>query len=275
MPNIVKAACVQLNVQPSIQENLKVTEQLIREAAGQGAKLILTPENTCFMRFPLNLRPKDAQPQEGHEVLTAIQKLAAELDVWVIIGSLGIKLEEGRLANRSFVISDKGEIAATYDKIHMFDVDLPNGESYRESKTIQPGEKAVISDTGMAKVGLSICYDLRFGALYRQLAQQGTDILTIPAAFTVPTGEAHWEVLLRARAIENGAFVMAAGQSGEHENGYRTWGHSMIIGPWGEILAEKPDGVGIITADLDLDEVAKARGAIPSLQHDRNFELGT
>ncbi len=275
MPNIVKAACVQLNVQPNIQENLKVTEQLIREAAGQGAKLILTPENTCFMRFPLNLRPKDAQPQEGHEVLTAIQKLAAELEVWVIIGSLGIKLEEGRLANRSFVISDKGEIAATYDKIHMFDVDLPNGESYRESKTIQPGEKAVISDTGMAKVGLSICYDLRFGALYRQLAQQGADILTIPAAFTVPTGEAHWEVLLRARAIENGAFVMAAGQSGEHENGYRTWGHSMIIAPWGEILAEKPDGVGIITADLDLDEVAKARGAIPSLQHDRNFELGT
>lgn len=273
MPNILKAACVQLNVGPSIADNLKITEELIREAAGQGAKLILTPENTCFMRFPLNLRPKDAQPQEGHDVLTALQALAKELGVWIIIGSLGIKLEEGRLANRSFVISDAGEIVNTYDKIHMFDVDLPDGESYRESKTIKPGENAVLVDTGAAKTGLSICYDLRFAELYRTLAQGGAQILTVPAAFTVPTGKAHWETLLRARAIENGAFVMAAGQWGEHENGLKTWGHSMIIGPWGEILAEKDAGVGIITADLNLDDVEKARTAIPSLQHDRAFKL--
>lgn len=273
MANSFKAACVQLNVGPDITENLKTTEELIREAAGQGAKLILTPENTCFMRFPLNLRPKDAQPQEGHTVLTAIQALAKELAVTVIIGSLGIKLEDGRLANRCFVIADTGEIAATYDKIHMFDVDIPNGESYRESKTIRPGEQAVIAGTDVAKVGLSICYDVRFGALYRQLSQDGAQILTVPAAFTVPTGQAHWEVLLRARAIENGAFVMAAGQVGEHENSLKTWGHSMIIAPWGEILAEKPDGVGIITANIDLEDVEKARRAIPSLQHDRDFEL--
>ena len=271
MPDILKAACVQLNVGPSIHENLKTTEELIREAAGQGAKLILTPENTCFMRFPLNLRPKDAPPQEGHEVLTAIQALAKELGVWIIIGSLGVKLDDGRLANRSFVISDAGEVVNTYDKIHMFDVDISETESYRESKTIKPGERGVVADTGVAKVGLSICYDLRFPYLYRELAQNGANILTIPAAFTVPTGKAHWEVLLRARAIENGAFVMAAGQTGEHENGHKTWGHSMIIGPWGEILAEKADGVGIITADLNLDDVVKAHNAIPALQHDRAF----
>ncbi|MEZ5815173.1 MAG: carbon-nitrogen hydrolase family protein [Alphaproteobacteria bacterium] len=275
MTNKIKAACIQLNAGPDIAENLKVTEGLIREAAGQGAQLIATPENTCFMMFPILKRLAAAPEQESHPTLQALQKLAAELGVWILIGSLGIKLEKRKLANRSFLINDKGEITATYDKIHLFDVDLPGGESYRESAVIQPGNQAVVADIPGSRLGLSICYDVRFPHLYRAMSKAEAGMLAVPAAFSVPTGQAHWETLLRARAIENGAFVLAPAQSGEHEGGRSTWGRSRIIGPWGDILAAIETEVGIITAELNLGDIEKVRAAIPALRHDRDFEIET
>jgi len=273
MSEIIKTACVQLNAGPDIAGNISKVEELIRQAASAGAQLIATPENTCHISFPFTKRLASAKPQDEHETLQNIQKLAAELGVWILIGSLGIKLEKRTLANRTFLISDKGAIAATYDKIHLFDVDLPNGERYRESAIIQPGNKAVVVDCLGAKIGFSICYDIRFATLYRALAHKGAQILTVPAAFSMPTGEAHWETLLRARAIETGSFVLAPAQVGEHEGGRQTWGHSMIINPWGEVLAEIETKTGIITADLNMGEVKRARAAIPALQHDREFTI--
>ncbi|MCB1651019.1 MAG: carbon-nitrogen hydrolase family protein [Alphaproteobacteria bacterium] len=271
--SIIKAACIQLNNGPDIAENIAVTSEMIREAAGQGAQFIATPENTCHMVWPFTKRLSAARPQENHETLAALQALAAELNIWLSIGSLGIAVDKRTLANRSFLISDQGQIVASYDKIHLFDVDLPNGERYRESAIIRPGEKAVLADAAGAKLGLSICYDVRFATLYRTLAKAGAQILTVPAAFSVPTGQAHWETLLRARAIETGSFVLAPAQTGTHEGGRATWGHSLIIGPWGDILGAAGKEPGIISADLDLDEVEKARTSIPALQHDREFTL--
>lgn len=273
MADQLKVACVQLNAGPDIHENLKTTEGLIREAAGQGAQFIATPENTCFMTHPLTARLAQTPEQDSHPALKAVQKLALELGIWILIGSLGVKLEKRKLANRSFLINDKGEIKATYDKIHLFDVDLPNGERYRESAIITPGDKAVVANIPGTKLGMSICYDIRFPHLYREMAKQGAGVLTVPAAFSMPTGKAHWETLLRARAIETGTFVLAPAQVGEHEGGRSTWGHSRIINPWGEILAAMDTEIGMITADLNLDDIEKARAAIPALQHDRDFEL--
>ena len=185
---------------------------------------------------------------------------------------MSIKLGDNRIANRSFLFSDTGEIVARYDKIHLFDVDLPTGESHRESDLVRPGEEAVVAETPWAIIGLSICYDLRFAYLYRDLAKAGASILTVPAAFTVPTGKAHWETLLRARAIETGSFVLAPAQCGEHEGGRQTYGHSLIIGPWGEVLADAGEDTGFIIAELDLSAVEKAREAIPALKHDRAYK---
>ena len=275
--NTIKIACLQLSSGPDIAQNIAVTSALIRDAAAQGAQFIATPENTCHMVYPFTKRLAAAQGQDSHETLRALQILAKELGVWILIGSLGIKLDKRLLANRSFLISDKGEITAHYDKIHLFDVDLPGGERYRESTIIQPGERAVLASAKIGavktKIGLSICYDVRFAALYRMLAQNGADILTVPAAFSVPTGKAHWEILLRACAIETGSFVLAPAQVGEHTGGRSTWGHSMIIGPWGDILASAETETGIISAVLNLDEVQKARHSIPALEHDRAFTL--
>ncbi len=273
MANIIKSACIQLNNGPDIAENLRVTEELIREAAGQGATLVATPETTCLMCSPLIKRLTLAQTQEESDTLQALQKLAQELGIWLLIGSLGVKLKEHQLANRSFLISDKGQIVATYDKLHLFDVDLPNGERFKESATMMPGDKAVVAQGSDVKIGMSICYDARFPHLYRDLAKNGASILTVPAAFSMPTGEAHWEVLLRARAIETGSFVLAPAQTGQHDNGHSSWGHSMIINPWGEILAAMDSEVGIIIADLNMDDVEKARNSIPALQHDREYTL--
>lgn len=261
---MVKAACIQFTAGPVIEDNLKTVEKLIRDAAKQGATLIATPENTDTMALG---KAGIAKMQDAHPGIPLFADLAKELNVTLVIGSMAIKLENGKLANRSFLFSPDGKIAAQYDKIHMFDVDLPTGESHRESATIQPGDKLVVA----GNIGLSVCYDLRFAYLYRALAQKGAEILNIPAAFTVPTGRAHWEVLLRARAIETGCFVLAPAQVGEHEGGRKTWGHSMIVNPWGEIIAQAADKSGVIAADLDLSEVPKARAAIPALRHDRNF----
>jgi deaminated glutathione amidase len=200
--------------------------------------------------------------------------LARELKIWLHIGSMAVAVGADRLANRGFLISPAGVVVATYDKIHMFDVQLPNGEIYRESKNYRPGNEAVLADLPWGRLGMTICYDLRFAALYRSLAQAGADLLAIPSSFTVPTGKAHWHVLMRARAIETGCFVMAAAQGGLHEAGRSTFGHSLIIAPWGEIIAEaRGDEPGIVVADIDVAKVAEARGRVPSLQHDQAFQL--
>ncbi len=272
MGTTVQTACVQLNAGPVVQPNLDAAVELIREAAGQGAQLIATPENTCHIRDKQTDKLDTAMPEDKHAGLPLFSDLAQELGIWLLIGSMSILLDDNRIANRSFMFNDKGEIVGRYDKIHLFDVDLPTGESHRESNMVRPGEQAIVVDTPWAKVGLGICYDLRFAYLFRTLAQAGASILTVPAAFTVPTGKAHWEILLRARAIETGSFVLAPAQCGEHEGGRKTYGHSLIIGPWGEVLAEGDEKPGFISAKLDLEAVEKARQAIPALKHDRDYQ---
>jgi predicted amidohydrolase len=267
----IKTALVQLNCGPVIEENTKAAIKLIRSAAEKGAKFILTPENTCHMRFPAEGKMSSAFSEEDHPALKAYKDLALELDIFLLIGSLSIIVDEKRIANRSYMLSNKGEVISSYDKIHLFDVDLPTGESHRESDNVRAGSNAVSAELPFAKLGMSICYDVRFAYLYRELAQNGASILSVPAAFTVPTGIAHWETLLRARAIETGSFVLAPAQCGEHEGGRKTYGHSLIINPWGEILAEGDDKPGLIMADLNLSEVELARSAIPSLMHDKKI----
>lgn len=274
MATILKASCVQMNAGPVIADNLDYVQRHIIMAADQGAQFIATPENTCHMKFPQSAKLLSSLREEDHDALPLFTALAKKKGVWVLLGSLSIKIADDKIANRSYLISDQGEVVATYDKIHMFDVDLKEGESYRESEVVHPGERAVLADTPWGKVGMTICYDLRFPHLYRTLAQAGASLFTVPAAFTVPTGQAHWETLMRARAIENGAFVIAPAQCGTHDGGRKTYGHSLIIGPWGDVLARGDDHPGLIMADLDMDAVAKARASIPSLQNDRDFDLG-
>ena len=270
---MIKAAIIQTNAKPDISENLREAEALIRAAAKEGATLIATPENTCRMRAKIEDKWEASFVEAEHPAIPFFAKLAKELGVTIIVGSISsIRVGDKQLANRSFVFDKTGAVVAAYDKTHMFDVDLPNGDKYRESDTNKAGDKAVLADVDGVKIGMSVCYDVRFPHLYRKLAKEGAQILSIPAAFTVPTGQAHWEILLRARAIENGAFVMAAAQGGVHEGGRATYGHSMIVAPWGQILAEiQGDKAGYAVAELDLDEVSKARTAIPSLTHDRAF----
>jgi len=246
---------------------------LIREAKASGAEYVQTPEMTNIMEVKRERLFANLVIEEGDPTLAAMREVARALGIYVHIGSLAIKISPDRAVNRAFLIDPKGEIAARYDKIHMFDVDLAGGESYRESRSYRPGDIAVTTDLPWGRLGVTICYDLRFPALYRALAEAGATILTVPSAFTRQTGEAHWHVLLRARAIENGCFVLAAAQGGRHENGRETYGHSLIVDPWGRILAEGGTEPGVVMATLDLAEVAAARGRIPSLQHGRRFEI--
>ncbi len=271
--NEMKAACVQLNSGPDIEENLRAASVLIREAAGQGARLIATPENTDYIRRYAREKLEISGDKDSHPPIRFFADLAAELGVWLLIGSLGIKINDTQLANRSHLFSPQGKLVSTYDKIHMFDVKLSRTEFYNESREYKGGNRAVIADMEGVKLGMSICYDVRFPHLYRDLAKHRAQIMTVPAAFTIPTGEAHWEVLLRARAIETGSFILAPAQTGEHEGGRKTYGHSMIIAPWGGILAQAEASTGMIMADLNLDEVAKARQSIPALKHDREYKI--
>lgn len=264
-----KAACIQMTSSADIAENLAYAEDKVREAAANGAQLIVTPENTCHIVMPAISKLKSAPYEQDHPALPKFKNLAKELGVWIMLGSIAIKLSDTKLSNRSYLFSPAGDVAAQYDKIHLFDVQLLTGEVHRESDLIAPGDKPVMADTPLGKIGMSICYDVRFAPLYRALAKQGAEILTVPSAFTVPTGQAHWEVLLRARAIETGSYVIAAAQTGEHMGGRRTYGHSLIVSPWGEVLADAGDAPGIIYADIDLARVAQARAAIPALTHDR------
>ena len=269
---MLRAAVVQLRTPADKVVALAHAAPFIRDAAADGARLIVTPECSNIVQrdraklFPLLTTTKDDSFVRG------LRSLAGELGVWLVIGSALVKGEGEKAANRQLVVSPAGEIVAAYDKLHMFDVDLPTGERHRESSAYEPGDRAVTAEVDGARLGLSICYDVRFPALYRALAVAGAEILTIPACFTRPTGEAHWQVLLRARAIETGAFVLAAAQGGLHEDGRGTWGRSMIVAPWGEVLAVKDDDEpGFVAADLDLSEVARARTAIPALANARTF----
>lgn len=249
---------------------------LVREAAAAGARFVLTPEASNMMQRHRDARDAHLTDEAKDPVVTGLAALAAELGIWLLIGSAMVRTgrdDDDRAANRSLLIDPSGQTVARYDKLHVFDVDLPDGESYRESASVRPGEAAVVADTPFGRLGLSICYDLRFPQLFRTLARAGADIITVPAAFTVPTGRAHWETLLRARAIETGAFVLAPAQGGAHEDGRATWGHSLVIDPWGEVVARRDDdATGVLMADLDMSAVGRARAAIPSLSHDRDFQ---
>ena len=267
-----KAACVQLRSSDDVAENIRTTSELIREAKSKGAQLIATPENTTLMAPDGGAKLAQSYDEAHDPALPAFAALAEELGIWLLIGSLAIKVSETKTANRSFLIDPKGRITARYSKIHLFDVDLPSGEKYRESNTVAGGDEAVLAETPWGKIGLTICYDVRFPQLYRALAQKGAFLLTVPSAFTETTGKAHWHTLLRARAIENGAFVVAPAQGGTHANGRQTYGHSLIIGPWGEILAEAGTEPGLIIAEIDPAAVTDARGRVPNLQHDRPYK---
>lgn len=273
------AACIQMRSGTEPAANLAVATSLIRQAAGQGARFIATPEMTNL----LDIRPGMARPkvrtEAEDESLPAFRALAAELGITLLIGSLAIAQEDGaddRFANRSFLIGPDGGVIARYDKIHMFDVEVGDGQNYRESRAYRPGETAVLAQTPAGRIGLTICYDVRFPHLHRALAMAGADILAIPAAFTKVTGEAHWHVLVRARAIETGCFVIAPAQAGKHEDGRETFGHSLIVSPWGDVLAEGGAAEpGVVMAELDLAEVARARGRIPALSNEQTFSLKT
>ena len=268
------AACLQLTSAREVAPNIASVRDLARRARDRGADLIMTPEVTDMMEPRRDAVFDKARPEAEHAMLAACRDIARDTGAWFLLGSAIVKLsDEPRLANRSFLIAPDGGIAARYDKIHMFDVDLETGESYRESKSYRPGETAVLAELPWGRLGMTICYDLRFPDLYRALALGGASFLSIPSAFTVPTGRAHWHVLMRARAIENFCFVFAPAQSGTHESGRKTFGHSLIVAPWGEILAEAEDGPGFITASIDVAKIAEARRAVPSLSHDRPFAL--
>jgi predicted amidohydrolase len=267
------AALVQMRSGRSPQANLDAAARLIAQARERGAHYVLTPEMTNILEVKRERLFATIAAEESDPSLAAFRELARKLRIFLHVGSLAIKLSAEKAANRSFLIDESGEIVARYDKIHMFDVDLAGGESYRESRTYRAGEIAVTADLPWGKLGLTICYDLRFPALYRALAEAGSLFLTIPSAFTKQTGQAHWHVLNRARAIENGAFVFAAAQGGLHENGRETFGHSLIVDPWGEIIAEADAEPGVVLASIDPGKVSAARGKIPSLSHGRRFEM--
>ncbi|HKD21122.1 MAG TPA: carbon-nitrogen hydrolase family protein [Rhizomicrobium sp.] len=266
-----RAACVQLRSSDDVAENVRTASEFIREARAKGAAFIATPENTTLMAPDGGAKLERSFAEDKDPALPQFRALAEELGIWLLIGSLAIKVSDTKTANRSFLIDPKGRVTARYDKIHLFDVDLPSGEKYRESNTVAGGDQAVTTELPWGRIGLTICYDLRFPQLYRALAKRGAFALTVPSAFTETTGKAHWHVLLRARAIENGAFVIAPAQGGTHANGRKTYGHSLIIAPWGEILAEGGTEPGVILADIDPAAAADARARIPNLQHDRPF----
>lgn len=271
----LRAACIQMRSTTEVGPNINAASELIRAAAGQGAEFIATPEMTNL----LDIRPGQARAKISSEpddaCLQALSDLARTLQVTLLIGSIAVALpDDDRFANRSYLIGPDGAVLARYDKIHMFDVEVGDGQSYRESKAYRAGREMVLATTPTARIGLTICYDVRFPHLYRALGQAGAELITVPAAFTRVTGEAHWHVLIRARAIETGSFVLAPAQGGQHDDGRETYGHSLIVSPWGEILAETGDDApGFILADLDLDQVAKARARIPALGNDQEIAL--
>jgi len=269
-------ALIQTRTPATAAEGLAHLEPLVRQAAAGGATFILTPEGSNLLEQRRDRRDGVVTTEDADAAVLGLRALAAELGVWLLIGSAIVASgheDDARAANRSLLIDAAGQVVGRYDKLHVFDVDLPNGEAYRESATIRPGDGAQVADTPFGRLGFAICYDVRFPHLFRQLAKAGADMIAVPAAFTVQTGEAHWETLLRARAIETGCFVLAPAQGGLHADGRRTWGRSIIVGPWGEVIARADhDEPCVLTATLDMDAVSRARAAVPSLRHDRAFD---
>lgn len=277
MTDRLPVALIQTRTPATAAAGLAHVAPLVREAAAGGARLILTPEGTNLLEQRRDRRPAALSAEADDPAVLGLRRLADELDVWLLIGSAIVLSEidcETRAANRSLLVDPSGSIVARYDKLHVFDVDLPNGETYRESASVRPGDGAAAAHTPWGGLGLTVCYDVRFPQLFRALARAGADLIAVPAAFTVPTGEAHWEVLLRARAIETGAFILAPAQGGTHEDGRRTWGRSMVVDPWGAVIARADhDAPCVLHANLDMGAVARARQAVPALSHDREFAL--
>jgi predicted amidohydrolase len=275
MSGTFTAGLVQMRTGQNRAQNIKDASSLIRDAAKAGANYVQTPEMTALLVRERERLLEEISTEADDPALKAFRELAAELKIWLHIGSMAVRFGDGRdrVANRAFLIDPDGAVAARYDKIHMFDVDLDKGESWRESRTYQPGEIAIVTDLPWGKLGLTICYDLRFSALYRALVEAGADFISIPAAFTRQTGEAHWHVLIRARAIETGSFVFAAAQAGKHEDGRETYGHSLIVDPWGKVLAEGGTEPCVVTARIEPKLVAEARAKIPVLQNGRRFSV--
>lgn len=272
----MRVGLVQMRSTTTIAENISAMDELVRAAAADGATYVQTPEMSGILQKNRKGLFSEIVDQPKDVFVQHASKLADELGIWLHIGSHAVKLSDDKAANRAFVFAPDGKIITTYDKIHMFDVDLDHGESWRESKVYQPGKVARIVDVNGVKLGLSICYDVRFPHLYREQALLGATVLTAPAAFTRQTGQAHWHTLMKARAIENGAYMLAAAQGGLHEDGRETYGHSLIVNPWGDVIAELAhDAPGFLVADLDLSLPANARGKIPNLQNSREFSLET
>ncbi|MCY3829439.1 MAG: carbon-nitrogen hydrolase family protein [Rhodospirillaceae bacterium] len=269
----VKVACLQLTAGREFDPNIRKLCRMIRTCAEEGAKFVLTPENATMIEPVAAAAVRKAKTEEDHPALPALTEAARKAGVWLLIGSLSIRLPGGKLANRSFLVDDDGAVVARYDKLHCFDVNLREGERYRESDTIQAGSEAVLAPSPWGRIGMTVCYDLRFPGLYRTLAQAGADILTVPSAFTRTTGKAHWHTLLRARAIETGCFVIAPAQWGDHAEGRKTYGHSLIVDPWGETVADGGEGESPVFGTLDLDLVEKSRRRIPSLHSERAFTV--
>ena len=262
---------VQLSAGPSLAPNLRMAAEQVRVAVRAGADFVMAPENAPIIE-PDHERLRDLVPEEDrHPGVHAYAEIARGLGVWLLLGSTPVRVGDDRLANRSILFDPQGQIAARYDKIHMFDVNVPDGQTYHESATFQPGDRAVTADLPWGRLGLSICYDLRFPQLYRALGRAGAELIAVPAAFTEFTGQAHWHALLRARAIETGAYIAAPAQCGVHAGERRTYGHSLVVGPWGEIVAESDDAPDVITAEIDLAAVRTARARIPALEQDRDF----
>jgi predicted amidohydrolase len=273
MATTFRAACIQNTATRDIAANIAWVCERIGEAGSAGADFITLTETVGLIE-PVNAQIADACYSESEDAgLLAFRQQARALEVTILVGSQLIKTADQKIVNRSFLLDTRGEIVARYDKLHLFDIELSNGEFYRESDVITAGDRAVLTTTPWGKLGMSVCYDLRFAALYRELAQNGAQFITIPAAFTLTTGKAHWHTLIRARAIETACYIIAPNQCGHHVDKRRSWGHSLIVNPWGEILADGGAEPGIIYADIDLSEVDKARSMIPALKHDRPFTL--
>ncbi|MBI4193831.1 MAG: carbon-nitrogen hydrolase family protein [Betaproteobacteria bacterium] len=266
-----RVACLQLNSGNDLTANLAVVTSMTREAAGNGARFVLMPEYALMMDGSGRVMRERALDASGAPALGELQRLARELKLWLLVGSLTVRTEEERIANRSFLLSADGKVIATYDKIHMFDVTLPDGKVIRESSAYRPGDRAVVAETPWGRLGMTVCYDLRFPGLFRTLAQAGAHIISVPSSFQRQTGKAHWHALLKARAIENECFILAPAMCGDHPGNRQTYGHSLVIDPWGEILAAGGEAPEIVYAEIDPARVAKVRGMIPSLEHDRKY----
>ena len=267
----VRIACLQMNSGNEFTANMTAFSAMAREAVGRGARFILTPEYFLMMDGSGRVMREAALDESGEPALSAVSALARELAVWLLAGSFTLKSGDGRMYNRSVLISTEGRVVAAYDKIHMFDVTLPDGKVIRESTAYRPGERAILARTPWGNLGMTVCYDLRFPGLFRALAQAGAEFISVPSSFQRQTGRAHWHALLRARAIENECFIIAPAMCGDHPGNRQSYGHTLVVDPWGEIIAEGGESPEIVYAEIEPHRVASVRGMIPSLDHDRPF----